>query len=295
MSRAIIFGVNGQDGYYLEKLLQAKQVSVTGVSRSPGPWQQGSIADQSLVTALVKELQPDYIFHLAARSKTGHELLYEHQETIVKGSLHILEAVLNHSPSSRVFITGSGLQFCNTGDPIHEQTAFEARDAYSLARIQSVYAARYYRTKGIKAYTGYLFHHDSPLRSASHLNRKIADAAIAAAAGQPVHLTVGDITVEKEFGFAGDIAAGIFQLVSQDHFFEACIGTGKAHSVEEWLEICFRMMDKNWKDFVQLNSNFKAEFRRMLSDSSLLQTTGWQPATDINELAAMMLKPAPAR
>ncbi len=295
MSRAIIFGINGQDGYYLEKLLLANHISVTGVSRSPGPWQQGSIADHALVTALVRELQPDYIFHLAARSKTGHELLYEHQETIVNGSLHVLEAVLNHSPSSRVFITGSGLQFCNNGDPIHEQTPFEARDAYSLARIQSVYAARYYRTKGVKAYTGYLFHHDSPLRSTSHLNRKIADAAIAAAAGQPVHLTVGDITVEKEFGYSGDIAAGIFQLVNQDQFYEACVGTGKAHSVEEWLEICFGMMNKNWKDFVQLNSNFKAEFRRMLSDSSLLQSTGWQPATDINELAVMMLKPAPAR
>jgi GDPmannose 4,6-dehydratase len=295
MSRAIIFGINGQDGYYLEKLLLAKQISVTGVSRSPGPWQQGSITDQSLVTALVRELQPDYIFHLAARSKTGHELLYEHQDTIVNGSLHVLEAVFNYSPSTRVFITGSGLQFCNNGDPIHENAPFEARDAYSLARIQSVYAARYYRSKGVKAYTGYLFHHDSPLRSAGHLNRKIADAAIAAAAGHPVHLTVGDITVEKEFGFAGDIAAGIFQLLNQDQFFEACIGTGKAYSVEQWLDICFGMMGKNWKDYVQLNNQYTADFRRMLSDPSLLQSTGWQPSTDIRELAAMMLKPAPAR
>lgn len=295
MSRAIIFGINGQDGYYLEKLLSASQISVTGVSRSPGPWQQGSVADRSLVTALVKELQPDYIFHLAARSKTGHEFLYEHQDTIVNGTLHLLEAVNSYSPATRVFITGSGLQFRNTGDPIQESTAFEARDAYSLARIQSVYAARYYRTKGIKAYTGYLFHHDSPLRGTGHLNRKIADAAIAAAAGHPVHLTVGDITVEKEFGFAGDIAAGIFQLISQDHFYEACIGTGKAHTVEEWLELCFGMMGKNWKDFVQLNNNYQADFRRMLSDSSQLQSAGWQIKTDIRELAAMMLKPAPAR
>lgn len=295
MSKAIIFGINGQDGYYLEKLLLTQQISVTGVSRSPGPWQQGSIADQSLVTALVREIQPDYIFHLAARSKTGHELLYEHQETIVNGSLHVLEAVFKYSPSSRVFITGSGLQFFNNGDPINEETPFETRDCYSLARIQSVYAARYYRTKGVKAYTGYLFHHDSPLRSASHLNRKIADAAIAVAAGQPVHLTVGDITVEKEFGYAGDIAAGIFHLLNQDRFYEACIGTGKAYSIKEWLQICFEMMGKNWKDFVQVNSNYKADFRRMLSDPSLLQTTGWQPATDIRELAAMMLKPAPVR
>lgn len=148
MNGAIIFGINGQDGYYLRQLLNESNMEVTGVSRSSGDWLRGDVSNREFVTSLIREMKPGYVFHLAAHSKTLHELLFEHQATIVNGSLNILDAVYHYSPETRVFITGSGLQFKNTGSPIHESAAFEARDAYSLARIQSVYAARYYREKG---------------------------------------------------------------------------------------------------------------------------------------------------
>ncbi len=290
MPRALIFGINGQDGFYLDRLLRQKGMEVTGVSRSKGNWRQGNVGDRQFTHALIKDLQPDYIFHLAAHSKTGHELLYEHQDTIVGGTLHILESVYKNAPDSRVFITGSGLQFENMGEPISEKSAFVANDAYSLARIQSVFAGRYYRTKGVKVYTGYLFHHDSPLRTAQHMNRKIADAALAAAEGKEYGLTIGDVTVEKEFGFAGDIVNGMLHLVQQDNFFEACIGTGKAYSIEKWLELCFSAVEKNWKDHVQLKEGYTPVFRKMVSDPSLIRSTGWKPGVEIEELAQRMLK-----
>lgn len=290
MPRAVIFGINGQDGFYLDRLLREKGMEVTGVSRSKGDWLQGNVGDPQFTHSLIRELQPDYIFHLAANSNTGHELLFEHQETIVAGTLHILESVYKHSPDSRVFITGSGLQFENKGEPISEKNPFVAKDAYSLARIQSVYAGRYYRTKGVRAYTGYLFHHDSPLRTAQHLNRRIADAAQAAAEGREYHLTIGDITVEKEFGFSGDIVNGILHLVQQEELFEACIGTGKAYSIEKWLELCFGAVGKNWKEYVQLNEGYKPAFKKMMSDPSLIRSTGWKPEVEIGELAKRMLK-----
>ena len=290
MPRALIFGINGQDGFYLDRLLRQKGLEVTGVSRSKGDWLQGNVGDHPFTQSLIRELQPDYIFHLAANSRTGHELLFEHQETIVGGTLHILESVYKHSPHSRVFITGSGLQFENLGEPIHEKAPFVAIDAYSLARIQSVFAGRYYRSKGVKVYTGYLFHHDSPMRTAKHLNRKIADAALAAAEGKDYSLSIGDITVEKEFGFAGDIVNGILHLVQQGEVFEACIGTGKAYRIEKWLELCFGAMGKNWKDHVELKEGYKPAFKKMLSDPSLIRSTGWKPEVEIEELAQRMLK-----
>ena len=291
MPKALIFGINGQDGFYLRRVLQQNKIEVTGVSRSEGDWLKGDIADRSFVESLIKSDKPAYIFHLAANSAVHHELLFEHQSTIVNGSLNILESVLRHSPSSGVFITGSGLQFVNTGKPISEKDDFFAGDAYSLARIQAVYAARYYRSKGIKTYVGYLFHHDSPLRSAHHLNRKITDAVKKIAAGESRSLTIGDITVEKEFGFAGDIAKGIFHLVQQNEIAEACIGTGKAYAIEKWLEICFTSIGKNWKEYIQIDNSYKAGFKRLVSDSSLLQSTGWKPEVDIEELATLMLAP----
>ena len=290
MPRALIFGINGQDGFYLDRLLRQKGMEVTGVSRSNGHWIQGDVGDPPFTQSLIRDLQPDYIFHLAANSKTGHELLFEHQETIVGGSLHILESVYKYAASARVFITGSGLQFENKGEPISEKSVFNARDAYSLARIQSVYAGRYYRTKGIKVYAGYLFHHDSPLRTAEHLNRKIADAALAAAEGKEYSLSIGDITVEKEFGFAGDIVNGMLHLVQQEEIFEACIGTGKAYSIEKWLELCFGAVGKNWKDHVQLKEGYIPAFKKMVSDPSLIRSTGWKPEVEIKELAQRMLK-----
>ncbi len=291
MPTAIIFGINGQDGFYLDRLLQQKKIEVTGVSRSAGTWVQGDVGDKSFVDSLIRAKKPNYIFHLAAYSKVHHELLQEHQSTILTGTLNILESVLLHSPSSKVFITGSGLQFVNDGNPISEKNEFIARDAYSLARIQSVYAARYYRSRGIQTYTGYLFHHDSPLRTQQHLNRKIVEAAKAVAAGKEYPLAIGDINVEKEFGFAGDIAGGIFHLVQQEALTEACIGTGKAYPVKKWLELCFSLVGKDWKDHVQLNTGYVADFRRLVSDPAAIGATGWKASTGIEQLAKLMLAP----
>jgi GDPmannose 4,6-dehydratase len=197
MAKALLFGVNGQDGYYLHQLLRDNAYEVIGVSRSKGNWLQGNVADPDFVKELLTSYKPELVFHLAATSSVSHELMHEHQATIVGGTLNILENIFYHSPQSRVFITGSGLQFINTGEPIAEKTEFIARDAYSLARIQSVYAARYYRSKGVRAFVGYLFHHDSPYRKEKHLNRSIVDAAKAAGSGKIDQLLIGDISVEK--------------------------------------------------------------------------------------------------
>src|SRR6202008_1963773 len=107
------------------------------------------------VSKLIEEQKPDFIFHLAANSTTRHDALFENHATISTGSFNILEAVKNYSPQTKVFISGSGLQFVNADKPIKETDAFEARDPYSVSRIHSVYAARYYRRLGVKAYVGY--------------------------------------------------------------------------------------------------------------------------------------------
>lgn len=290
MAAAIIFGSRGQDAYYLTQLLTGAGISVTGVSRSAGPWLQGDVSDLPFTEELIESRKPDYIFHLAANSAVHHGLLWEHQSTIVKGTQNILESVYRHSKHSRVFITGSGLQFVNTGAPISEKDELLAGNAYTLARIQSLYAARYYRSLGIKTFAGHLFHHDSPLRTEHHLNRKIVDTVKRIAAGEDARLQIGDVTVEKEFGFAGDIAKGIFHLVQQETVTEACIGTGKAYPISKWLDICFSSIGKNWEDHVDRNPAFRSDFKRLVSDPSSLESTGWKAETSIEELAALMLQ-----
>ena len=123
--KALVFGANGQDGHYLIQQLGERGIEAVGVSRS-GPWRHADVARLSEVEPLIRELQPGYIFHLAARSTTRHEALFENHETISTGTLNVLESAHRHCPEARVFIAGSGVQFRNQGQPIAEATAFEA-------------------------------------------------------------------------------------------------------------------------------------------------------------------------
>jgi GDPmannose 4,6-dehydratase len=286
--KALVLGANGQDGPYLIEALRGRGVEATGFSRS-GPWSRLDVADGEAVSAVIASTRPHYIFHLAARSTTRHEALYENHAAISTGCLNVLEAVRTHAPGARVFIAGSAVQFRNVGQPIDENTPFEASSAYAVARIQSVYAARYFRSLGVKAYVGYLFHHESPRRGIGHLSMTIAQAARRIAAGSDETLEIGDPSVIKEWTFAGDTMEAAVMLASQDEVFEAVIGTGDGHSVEQWLEACFSRVNLAWRDHVRIRSGFRAEYPRLVSRPERLCALGWRARVAFGELASMMM------
>jgi GDPmannose 4,6-dehydratase len=288
---AIIFGANGQDGYYLSDLLIHQDIEVIGVSRSNGNWIEGDVGNFDFVKDLIRKHQPHYVFHLAANSTTRHNVIFENHETISTGSLNILESVYRKSPETKVFISGSGLQFKNTGSPISEFDPFEASSPYCVSRIQSVYAARYYRSLGIKTYVGYFFHHDSPMRSERHLNMKIAQAALRIKGGNSEILEIGNIDVVKEYNYAEDFMKATWMLVNQDKVFETVIGSGKGYSIRDWLEICFQNIGMNWRGFVKTNNEYSPEFKCMISNPITLFSLGWKPLVTIHELAEKMMMP----
>jgi GDPmannose 4,6-dehydratase len=247
------------------------------------------VSNYEQVEQLVKEYMPTYIFHVAADSTTRHSALFENHATISTGTLNILESVYRHSHNSKVFITGSGVQFLNKGNPISENSPFEASSPYAIARIQSVYATRYYRSLGVKAYVGYLFHHESPLRKANHVSQKVVLAVKRIIQGSDEKLYIGNLSVEKEWTFAGDVALGIIMLVEQDNIFEAVIGSGKTHMIQEWIEICFSMFGLDWHVYVKQAEDFQPEYKRLVSDPALMHALQWKPIIDLQELAAMMI------
>ena len=268
MKTAIIFGANGQDGYYLSLLLQQMEFAVIGISRN--------------------ESNSD-IFHLAANSTTRHDALFENHATISTGTFNILEAVKNFSPLTKVFISGSGLQFVNVDKPIKESDSFEARDPYSVSRIHSVYAARYYRKLGLQVYVGYFFNHDSPRRTERHMAKKITEAVKRIANGSNEKLEIGDISVIKEWTYAGDIVEGILTLVLQDNIYEANISSGIGHSIEEWLNVCFLSINEKWQDHIKLKNDFSPEYKMLVSDPTIITSLGWSPKVSFEELAKMMI------
>ena len=286
---AIIIGASGQDGYYLTQLLKDKGCDVIAVSRSKG-FDNTDITQFAQVSKLIELHKPEYIFHLAANSTTNHAALLENHETIVTGTTNILEAVKIKSPGTKVFISGSGLQFENNERPIKETDPFEARDAYSLCRIQSVYTARYFRSMGLHVYVGYFFNHDSPLRTERHMTKKIAEAAKRIGKGSNEKIAIGDIEAIKEYSFAGDVVKGIWTLVNQDKIFEANISSGKGYSIKDWLEQCFTMINKNWEEYVTVDYEFLPEYKQLVSDPSVIFSLGWKPEMGFEDLAKLMMK-----
>ena len=286
--KALIFGANGQDGFYLTHLCNQQEIECITVSRSSSSY-EGDVSNYIEVEQIIHKYNPNYIFHLAANSTTRHSALFENHQTIATGTLNILEAVYKHSPTTKVFITGSGLQFKNEGLPINEESVFEATSPYSVARIQSVYAARYYRSLGLKVYVGYLFHHESSLRKPHHISKKIVLAAQRIANGSNELIEIGDIAVQKEWTFAGDIAEGIFTLINQENIFEATIGSGITYSIENWLDACFNLVGENWKDHVNLIGGFTSEYQCLVSEPKTINSLGWFPHTNFSDLAAIMM------
>jgi GDPmannose 4,6-dehydratase len=287
--KAIVLGASGQDGQYLCGLLRERGIHPVGVARSPGPWTLGDVRDRTFVDQLVRSTMPTHIFHLAAKSTTQHSALFENHETIATGTLNVLEATFRHAPNARVFITGSGVQFANTETAIRETDEFEASSPYAVARIQSVYAARYYRTLGVKAYVGYLFHHDSPLRRARHVSQQVVEGLKRIRQGETDLLVVADPTVRREWVFAEDVVRGILALVEQESTFEAAVGSGEAHSIDEWVRACAKELMLDERDFeVVTDPDFVPEFSLLVSDPSTIRSLGWEPRVSFEELAARM-------
>jgi GDPmannose 4,6-dehydratase len=286
---AVIFGSTGQDGFYLNSLLQQRHVETISISRKNSNV-TGDVGDYDFVSGMIKKHQPDFIFHLAANSTPRHDVLFENQKTICDGTLNILESARLYSQSSKIFLSGSALQFRNEGLPINEYTAFEADSPYAVARIQSVYAARYYRKAfGLRAYFGYFFNHDSPFRTEQHVNQKIAKAAKRISLGSEEKLVLGNIEVQKEFNFAGDVVEAVWILMNQEEVFEAVIGSGKAYRILDWLAYCFEHVGLKWEDSVVLQENYVPQYQILVSDPALITGLGWRPMTDMYQLANMML------
>jgi GDPmannose 4,6-dehydratase len=289
--KSIIFGINGQDGYYLEKVLTENCIEIIGVSRSSGNWIQGDVSNYLFVENLIKKYKPDYIFHLAANSTTNHSALFENHHTICNGTLNILESVYQHCPNTKVFLSGSAVQFENNGFPIGEHTNWSASNPYAIARIQSVYAGRYYRKLGLDVFVGYFFNHDSPLRSERHISQRIAQTIKRIANGSNGILEIGNIEVKKEFTFAGDVARAIWLLVNNNKQVKECvIGSGKAYSIKQWVEICCDNFAIDWRKIVKIKENFVPEYNVLVSDPQILFSLGWEQTVGINQLSELMLK-----
>lgn len=316
MPTAFITGVSGQDGSYLAESLLTKGYQVHGLVRRSssintarldaiyqGPRDRnpnfflhyGDLADSSALARLVREIQPDEVYNLAAQShvKVSFEMPEFTADVTGTGVLRLLEAVRMNSSRTRFYQASSSEMFGASPPPQSEETPFHPRSPYSCAKaFAHMLCVNYRESYDMFAVSGILFNHESPRRGETFVTRKITRAAANIKAGKQDLLYLGNLDAKRDWGYAGDYVEAMWLMLQQDEPKDYVIGTGEAHSVREFCDAAFSHLGLNWEDYVRYDERYErpAEVDYLLGDPTLArEELGWVPKVSFAQLVAMMV------
>jgi GDPmannose 4,6-dehydratase len=178
--------------------------------------------------------------------------------------------------------------------PQNENTPFHPRSPYGVAKAYGHYLTVNYRESyGIFGCSGILFNHESPRRGKEFVTRKITDAVARIKTGLAGELRLGNLNAERDWGFAGDYVRAMWLMLQQDKPDDYVIGTGKAHSVRQFVEKAFRAADLDWQKHVVIDQSLirPAEVDSLIADASKARKAlGWRPEVDFDGLVDMMVR-----
>ncbi len=311
--KALICGVNGQDGAYLARLLLGKGYEVWGTSRDAQVSSFGNLASlgvEGKVTVLsmapndfrsvftaVERSDPDEIYYLAGQSSVGlsFEQPAETLDSVVNGVLNILEVMRLRKKAMRLYSAGSSECFGDTGDlAANEKTAFYPRSPYAVAKASAHWLVTNYRESyGLYACTGILFNHESPLRPKRFVTQKIVQAARRIAAGSAERLTLGRLDIRRDWGWAPEYVDAMWRMLQQSSPSDFVIATGESHTLAEFVEAAFAANGLDWKRYVDSSESL---FRPTDIDKSqgdpekARKQLGWVAATNMRSVVEKMLR-----
>ena len=267
---ALICGVSGQDGSYLARLLLNKGYTVWGTSRDAQGSPMGNLKtlgikdkiklismvpeDFRSVFMAVNQSHPDEIYYLAGQSSVGlsFEQPAETIQSVVIGILNMLEAIRMEDKHIRLYHAGSSECFGDTqGYPANEQTPFNPRSPYAVAKVSAYWLVNNYREAyNLHACTGILFNHESPLRPERFVTQKIIGAAKRIAAGSGETLTLGRMDISRDWGWAPEYVDAMWSMLQLEKPEDFVIATGETITLEEFVAQAFNTLGLNWKDYV---------------------------------------------
>ncbi len=311
MKTALITGVTGQDGSYLAELLLQKDYRVVGLKRRTSTicterldhifshpnfnMRYFELSDSGCMWRLLSEYRPDEIYNLAAQShvRVSFEVPESTTDTIVMGTLRLLEAVRHVVPTARFYQASSSEMYGdNRESPQDESTALQPASPYACAKVYAHHLVRNYRESyGLHASCGILFNHESPRRGETFVTRKITMAAARIKMGLQDKLYLGNLDAKRDWGFAGDYVEAMWMMLQRDQPGDYVIATGETHTVREFLECVFEHAGLNIEDHVEVNERLfrPHEVPLLLGDATKAKETfGWQPRIKFSELAKMM-------
>jgi GDPmannose 4,6-dehydratase len=309
---ALICGISGQDGSYLAKLLLGKGYTVWGTSRDA---QGSSLAnlrvlgvankihiismvpeDFRSVFMAVKQSIPDEIYYLAGQSSVGlsFEQPAETIQSIVLGTLNMLEACRMFDREIRFYHAGSSECFGDTsGQPANEDTPFNPRSPYAVAKASAFWLVNNYREAyNIFACTGLLFNHESPLRPARFVTQKIIATAKRIANGSCEKLLLGRMDISRDWGWAPEYVEAMWLMLQQNHPEDFVIATGKSYSLEDFVRLSFLAYELDWRKYVQQSEDLFRPTDLLVSSADpkkALIKLGWQADVQLPQLIKKMI------
>jgi GDPmannose 4,6-dehydratase len=245
----------------------------------------------------VTKVCPDEIYNLAGQSsvRMSFDQPVETFESIVIGVVNLLEALRILKSPARLYNAGSSEMFGNTGDaPANEETVFRPRSPYGIAKATSFWQVSQYRDAyGLHACTGILFNHESPLRPERFVTQKIVAAACRIAAGQQRDLHLGDLNVQRDWGWAPEYVVAMHRMLEQKSPRDLVIATGQTHTLMDFVREAFAAVGLDWSAHVSHDPALlrPTEITCGRADPSLaLEMIGWRAATRMPEVARRMVE-----
>lgn len=268
--RALIFGVSGQDGAYLAQHLLGEGYQVFGTSRDRELANLGNLrrlgiaedvalrsaalVDFRSVLQAISDVGPSEIYNLSGQSSVGlsFDVPVETFDGIVVGTLNILESIRFLKSDVRFYNAGSSEVFGDVREPADETTPFRPRSPYAVAKAAAYWAVANYREAyGLFACSGLLFNHESPLRPARFVTRKIVQGAVDIAQGRAESLNLGNLDVSRDWGWAPEYVQAMARMLQRDAPEDFIIATGKAASLEDFVDRAFGAVGLRWRDHVR--------------------------------------------
>jgi GDPmannose 4,6-dehydratase len=315
MKKALITGINGQDGSYLAEFLLEKGYEVFGTLKRNSVAENqtarlenvydkiklfyADLTDLSSLISVIQKTQPDEIYNLAAQSHVRisfDQPIYTAQVTGV-GTLNMLEAVRLIKPDAKVYQASSSEMFGNSIDSDgfqRESTPMYPVSPYGCAKVYSYNICRNYRNSyNMFISNGILFNHESPRRGTNFVTNKVVKEAVKIKLGLSKKLALGNLDATRDWGHAKDYVEAMWMILQLENPDDYVCATGISHSVKELCEYVFGKLELSYQDYVVMDEKFlrPEELNDLKGDPTKLKKhTGWEPTYTFETMLDEMIE-----
>jgi len=319
MKKAFITGITGQDGSYLAELLLEKGYEVHGLVRRSSTYTIGShegvlskeqpgaehlylyygdLSDFSSLSRVLSQVRPDEVYNLAAMSDVGVSFdIPEYTGDITGlGASRVIEAVRQSGrPDTRIYQASTSELYGEVLEiPQSETTPFNPQSPYAISKQYAYWMSKNYRDSyGMFIANGILFNHESPRRGPNFVTRKISRGVAEIAAGIRKKIYLGNIEAKRDWGYAPEYVEAMWRMLQHDTPDDFVLATGETHSIREFLEEAFSLVNLKWEDHVEIRKELfrPSEVDLLVGDpSKAKQVLGWEPKVRFKDLVKILVE-----